>query len=77
MTQVALKTDHPLFYRKEQGGKNPTKSSIPLCADFMTYYLHQSFAGPQPSATNLLSWNQSINYIELEALKSLQENAIK
>lgn len=54
-----------------RGGGETTKRSIPLCADFMTHYLHQSFAGPQPSAKDLLSWNQSANYIVTGGFKSL------
>lgn len=76
MTRVALKWDHPfLFYKKEHGGKiqpkAATKSSTPLSADFMNYYLQQSFAGPQPSAKDLLSWNQSTNYIVTGGFKIL------
>lgn len=58
-------------------GRKPTKRSIPLCADFMTYYLHQSFAGPQPSAKDLLSWNQSANYIVTGGFESLARKCNK
>jgi len=72
---VTLKTDHPPFYRK--GGKQSKKRSIPLCADLTTYYLHQSFAGSQPSAKDLLGWNRSANYTVTEGFKSLARKCNK
>lgn len=59
-----------------RGGKS-RKRSIPLYAGLTTYYLHQSLAGSQPSATDLLGWSQSANYIVTGGFKSLARKCSK